>query len=86
MFRVIVTVLGLELLSACVENRPYRLGGIADEFYPNQKPPFEQSTVSARTKIIDFHSSSLMSEVTFGIAGSLAKQVELFVHQRSRPS
>ena len=47
MFRVIVTVLGLELLSACVENRPYRLGGIADEFYPNQKPPFEQSTVSA---------------------------------------
>ena len=47
MFRVIVTVLGLELLSACVGNRPYRLGGIADEFYPNQKPPFEQSTVSA---------------------------------------
>ena len=47
MFRVIVTVLGLELLTACVGNRPYRLGGIADEFYPNQKPPFEQSTVSA---------------------------------------
>jgi hypothetical protein len=47
MFRVIVTVLGLGLLSACVGNRPYRLGGIADEFYPNQKPEFEQTAVSS---------------------------------------
>jgi hypothetical protein len=47
MVRVIVTVLSLLLLSSCVGNKPYRLGGIADEFYPNQKPPFEQSAVSA---------------------------------------
>jgi len=47
MARVIVTVLSLLLLSSCVGNKPYRLGGIADEFYPNQKPPFEQSAVSA---------------------------------------
>lgn len=47
MFRVIVTVFGLGLLSACVGNRPYRLGEIADEFYPNQKPAFEQTAVSS---------------------------------------
>ena len=35
------------LLSACVGNKPYRLGGIADEFYPNQKPGFEQAAVSS---------------------------------------
>jgi hypothetical protein len=46
MFRAIVTTLGTVLLSACVENRPYRLGGLADEFYPNQKPPLEQTAVS----------------------------------------
>jgi hypothetical protein len=47
MFRGVVTVLSLWSLSACVGNRPYRLGGIADEFYPNQKPQFEESAVSA---------------------------------------
>lgn len=47
MFRVIILVLGVALLSACVGNRPYRLGGIADEFYPNQKPEFEQTAVSS---------------------------------------
>jgi hypothetical protein len=47
MFRVIITVLGMGLLSACVGNKPYRLGGIADEFYPNQKPPLEQAALSA---------------------------------------
>ena len=47
MFRVIATVLSMGLLSACVGNKPYRLGGIADEFYPNQKPEFEQTAVSS---------------------------------------
>jgi pimeloyl-ACP methyl ester carboxylesterase len=47
MFRVIITVLGMGLLSACVGNKPYHLGGIADEFYPNQKPQFEQTAVSS---------------------------------------
>jgi len=47
MVRVIVTLLSLLLLSSCVGNKPYRLGGIADESYPNQKPPFEQSAVSS---------------------------------------
>ena len=47
MFRVIVTALSMGLLSACVGNKPYRLGGIADEFYPNQKPEFEQTAVSS---------------------------------------
>ena len=74
MVRVIVTVLSLLLLSSCVGNKPYRLGGIADEFYPNQKPPFKQ-LLFPRIEIIDFHSSSLMSEETFGIGGSLVKQV-----------
>jgi hypothetical protein len=47
MFRVIILVLGVALLSACVGNKPYRLGGIADEFYRDQKPPFEEMAVSS---------------------------------------
>jgi hypothetical protein len=47
MFRIIATVLSMGLLSACVGNKPYHLGGIADEFYPNQKPEFEQTAVSS---------------------------------------
>jgi hypothetical protein len=37
----------LELSTACVSNRPYRLGGIADEFYPDQKPFVEETAVGA---------------------------------------
>src|SRR5689334_7832311 len=37
----------MELLSGCVENGPYRLGGIADQFYANQKSPLEQTAVSS---------------------------------------
>src|SRR6266576_5642902 len=45
--RAIAIVLGTGLFSACVGNKPYRLGGIADEFYPNQKPEFEETAVSS---------------------------------------
>jgi hypothetical protein len=34
-------------VAGCVANKPYRLKGIADEFYPNQLPPFEKTMVSA---------------------------------------
>lgn len=41
-----VSVLSAALLSSCVANRPYRLGGIADQYYRDQKPTFEETPVS----------------------------------------
>jgi hypothetical protein len=46
MFRIIVLGMGATLLSACVGDKPYRLGGVADEFYRDQKPEFEETAVS----------------------------------------
>ena len=34
-------------VAGCVANQPYRLKGIADEFYPDQSPYFEKTAVSA---------------------------------------
>lgn len=34
------------LLAGCVANKPYRLGGIADDIYSDQKPNFEETMVS----------------------------------------
>jgi pimeloyl-ACP methyl ester carboxylesterase len=35
------------VVAGCAANKPYRLKGIADEFYPNQSSPSEKRTVSA---------------------------------------
>jgi hypothetical protein len=35
----------LFVLSGCVGNRPYRLGGVADDQYAGQKPAFEETTI-----------------------------------------
>ena len=34
------------LFSGCVENKPYRLGNIADDYYEGQKPWFEETAVA----------------------------------------
>ena len=34
------------VLGGCVANKPYRLQGIADQFYPNQSPPSERNAAS----------------------------------------
>src|SRR2546429_6674193 len=46
MLRFRIGLLSAALLSSCVANKPYRLGGIADEIYPDQKPNFEETMVS----------------------------------------
>jgi pimeloyl-ACP methyl ester carboxylesterase len=35
------------VLAGCVANKPYRLRGIADEFYPNQAAPSERNTAGS---------------------------------------
>ena len=47
MSRFRLGLLSVALLSGCVGNQPYRLGGIADETYPGQKPHFEETMVSS---------------------------------------
>jgi hypothetical protein len=55
MFRYRIALLAAVFLSGCVANKPFRLGGIADDVYPNQKPHFEETAVSAdRTVRLSF--------------------------------
>lgn len=44
--RLRFALFGAALLGGCVGNQPYRLGGIADDDYPNQKPHYEETTVA----------------------------------------
>lgn len=54
-FRKIVALLGTALLFSCVENKPFRLLGIDDENYHNQKKYFDEVKVSGdRTFQISF--------------------------------
>lgn len=55
MLRFRILLLGAALLSGCVENKPYRLHNIADEFYPAQKDYFDEQPVpGGRTYRISF--------------------------------
>jgi hypothetical protein len=47
MLRLRIALLSAALLSGCVGNQPYRLGGIADSTYENQKPHYEETKVSS---------------------------------------
>jgi hypothetical protein len=54
-FRKITALLGTALLFSCVENKPFRLLGIDDDNYHNQKPYFDEVRVSGdRTFQISF--------------------------------
>ena len=44
--RLFLALLVASLTPACVANKPYRLGGIADKFYAGQKPAFEETVVA----------------------------------------
>jgi hypothetical protein len=46
MSRVCVGLLLAALLGGCVGNKPYRLGGIANDSYPGQLPPFEDNVAA----------------------------------------
>jgi hypothetical protein len=58
MFRLRIAFLSAVLLSGCVGNQPYRLGGIADDTYANQKAAFEEVPVlgdrSYRLSFVEF--------------------------------
>src|ERR1700736_5839802 len=43
--RSVTVAIILLVLSGCVGNRPYRLGGIADDQYEDQKPAFEVTRI-----------------------------------------
>ena len=91
MLRFRIGLLSAALLTSCVANKPYRLGGIADDVYPDQKPQFEETAVSAdrtvRLSFVEFdEKGDFWDRRQLGITGRKIRQAEkpvllvLFIH------
>lgn len=91
MIRFRIALLSAALLSGCVANKPFRLGEIADDVYPNQKPHFEETEVAGgrtvRLSFVEFdEKGDFWDRRQLGKAGRYVREAKkpvllvLFIH------
>ena len=82
-FRKIVALLGTALLFSCVENKPFRLLGIDDENYHNQKKYFDEVKVSG-DRTFQFFFVEFDERGDSGIGVSWDARISVFRKRRSQ--